>query len=77
MTLQQIQKEAVRSLSYEERVELGHFLNEFDGLSSAPQTEIDKEWDTEISDRIKDIDEGRVETVDGDEVMKRLRAKYL
>jgi hypothetical protein len=38
MTLQQIQKEAVRSLSYEERVELGHFLNEFDGLSSAPQT---------------------------------------
>lgn len=73
MTLQEIEKEVAHSLSYAERVELGYYLKEFDSLSSDSQEDVDNAWDAEISDRIKDIDEGRVELLDGPTVMREMK----
>lgn len=38
------------------------------------QARIDAEWAVEIERRERDVEEGRVQMVDGDEVMRRLRA---
>jgi putative addiction module component (TIGR02574 family) len=41
----------------------------------ASQEEIDAAWAQEIEKRIRDLDEGRVEAIDGELVMQRLRSR--
>ena len=47
-----------------------------ESLEDSEQTEIDAAWVEEIDRRIRDIDEGRVKLVPGEEVMERLRTRY-
>lgn len=49
-----------------------HLLASLDGLS---QEEIDAAWAEEIEKRIRDIDEGKVELIPGEEVMIKLRSR--
>ena len=43
-------------------------------FSEPPQCDIDAAWDREIDRRLKDVLEGRVELIDGDQVRKEARA---
>ena len=49
-----------------------HLLSSLDGPN---QKQIDAAWAEEIERRIREIDEGKVETIDGELVMERLRAR--
>lgn len=40
------------------------------------QTEIDAAWAEEIESRVRDIDEGRVELIPGEEVLAKLRSRF-
>ena len=42
-------------------------------FSEPPQCDIDAAWDREIDRRLKDVLEGRVELVDGDQVRREAR----
>jgi putative addiction module component (TIGR02574 family) len=42
--------------------------------SPAEQAEIDAAWSVEIERRVRDVEEGREELLDGDEIYRRLRA---
>ena len=44
-------------------------------LDSSEQAKIDAVWAEEIERRIRDIDEGRVELIPGEEVMAKLRSR--
>lgn len=50
----------------------GHLL---DSLNREDQNRIDALWADEIERRIKEIDEGKVTPIPGEEVMARLRAR--
>ena len=41
-------------------------------FSEPPQCDIDAAWDREIDRRLKDVLEGRVELIDGDQVMRKI-----
>ena len=43
-------------------------------FSEPPQCDIDAAWDREIDRRLKDVLEGRVELIDGDQVMRKIDA---
>lgn len=43
---------------------------------SSKQAEIDAAWAEEIERRIRDIDEGRVKLIPGEEVLARLRSRF-
>ena len=43
-------------------------------FSEPPQCDIDAAWDREIDRRLKDVLEGRVELIDGDQVRREARA---
>jgi putative addiction module component (TIGR02574 family) len=45
-------------------------------LDDPNQKEIDDAWAEEAERRLREIDEGKVELVDGELVMERLRARY-
>lgn len=61
------------SLSPGERAMLAdHLLASLDGPH---QKEIDAAWAQEAERRMREIDEGRVELIDGELVMKRLRSR--
>ena len=48
-----------------------------ESLNDAPnQKEIDAAWAVEIERRIRDFDQGKVEAIDGELVMQRLRSRY-
>jgi putative addiction module component (TIGR02574 family) len=49
-----------------------HLLASLDGPD---QRKIDAAWAEEIEKRIREIDDGTVETIDGELVMERLRAR--
>lgn len=49
-----------------------HLLSSLDGPN---QKEIDAAWAKEAERRMREIDEGQVETIDGELVMKKLRAR--
>ncbi|HXQ74545.1 MAG TPA: addiction module protein [Pyrinomonadaceae bacterium] len=51
----------------------GHLLESLDG---SEQTEVDAAWAEEIERRIRDIDEGRVELIPGEEVLAELRSRF-
>jgi putative addiction module component (TIGR02574 family) len=65
---------AALSLPPEERAMLADQLLE--SLDSPNQEEIDAVWAIEIEKRIREIDEGKVELIDGEAVMQRLRSRY-
>jgi putative addiction module component (TIGR02574 family) len=44
-------------------------------LDGPNQKEIDAAWAEEIERRIREIDEGKVETIDGEVVMRELRSR--
>jgi len=45
-------------------------------LEEPAQAEIDAAWANEIESRIREIDEGKVKLIPGEEVMERLRPRY-
>lgn len=63
--------EQAKMLSDDERAELGHEI-----LASVPaeQEESERAWAAELVRRVADVREGRVQTVDADELMVELRA---
>lgn len=52
---------------------VGHLLESLDG---SEQTEIDAAWAEEIERRVRDIDDGRVELIPGEEVLAELRSRF-
>ena len=65
---------AALELSPVDRAMLADRLRE--SLEDSEQTAIDAAWAKEIDSRIRDIDEGRVKLIPGDEVMESLRSRY-
>jgi len=64
---------AALSLSPTERAMLAdHLLSSLDGPH---QKEIDAAWAEEAERRMREIDEGKVELIDGELVMEKLRAR--
>jgi len=64
---------AALSLSPGERAMLAdHLLSSLDGPD---QKKIDAAWAKEVERRMREIDEGRAETIDGELVMRSLRAR--
>jgi putative addiction module component (TIGR02574 family) len=49
-----------------------HLLVSLDGPN---QKQIDAAWAEEVERRIREIDEGKVETIDGEVVMQKLRSR--
>jgi putative addiction module component (TIGR02574 family) len=65
---------AALSLSPGERAMLAdHLLASLDGPN---QKEIDAAWAEEAERRMREIDEGKVELIDGELVMARLRTRF-
>ena len=65
---------AALSLPPNERAILaGHLL---ESLDAPNQKEIDAAWAEEIEKRIREIDEGKVVTIDGELVMQKLRSRF-
>lgn len=51
----------------------GHLL---ESLDDSKQTETDAAWSEEVERRIRDIDEGRVKLIPGEEVLAELRSRF-
>ena len=65
---------AALSLPPGERATLAdHLLQSLDGPD---QKRIDALWAEEAERRLREIDEGRVETIDGELVMQKLRTRF-
>ncbi len=47
-----------------------------ESLNSPNQKQIDAAWAEEVERRIREIDEGRVETIDGELVTRKVRSSY-
>jgi hypothetical protein len=60
--------ESYAELSSEERHEFVSLVAPVDG------SEVSQEWREELHSRADDIDSGRVQLVDGEDVLRRLRA---
>ena len=50
-----------------------HLLASLDGEE---QKRLDAIWAEEVERRIRDVDEGKVETIDGELVMQKLRSRF-
>lgn len=50
--------------------------NLLESLDDSAQTDLDAAWSEEIERRIRDIDEGRVELIPGEEVLSELRTRF-
>ena len=78
-TFEQILKVAL-ALSPEERGTLAaRLIESLDDPAKedgATQEEIDAAWAIEAERRMREIDEGKVELVDGELVMQKLRSRY-
>lgn len=73
-TLEQVTKEAM-DLSPRQKLALAEFLLESADASSDPEAEAG--WDSEIRDRIRAIDEGRVVGVAYEDVMRSAEARLV
>ncbi len=71
-TLEQVTKEAM-DLSPRQKLALAEFLLESADAATDPDAEA--AWETEISDRIRAIDEGRVVGVASEDVMRSADAR--
>lgn len=68
-TVERIRKEA-SSLPFDEREALVRVLElDLDSVSDADAS-VEAEWDSEIADRVKDIEEGKVELISGAELRR-------
>lgn len=67
-------KEVLRELLALDPAEQDEVLEEL--WQSRTGGELSPEWEAEIARRIADLDAGRAKTVDGEEVMARLRQRY-
>lgn len=65
---------AALDLPPEARARLAGVLLE--SLDDSEQTDLDSAWSEEIERRIRDIDEGRVELIPGEEVLAELRSRF-
>ena len=65
---------AALALPPKERVMLADLLME--SIDTEDQERIDRLWAEEAERRLKEIEEGLVKTIPGDEVMRKLRARY-
>ena len=65
---------AALALPPQEREEVAERL--FRSLDGDGEAALSPEWKAEIQRRLKEIEEGTAELVDGEEVMKWLRSKY-
>lgn len=72
MTLQEIEKQALE-LTAEDQLDLAEKL--IANVSRYPDPEIEAAWLREVQRRVQDIDEGRVELLDGHEVIRRIRER--
>jgi putative addiction module component (TIGR02574 family) len=66
--------EAAMALPDDERAEVVARLQE--SLGGFANAEIAAEWEAEIADRLKAIDDGSVELIPAEEVHRELRKKY-
>jgi putative addiction module component (TIGR02574 family) len=69
---------AALTLSPQERAELAtRLIESLDGPRPTPdeQAEIDAAWDAEIARRLKEIDDGTAELIDGEEFLAKLRSR--
>jgi len=64
------------SLSPEEREALADELYDSLDAQEPPDPEWQSAWTTEIQSRIADVEQGRVELIDADDVHRELRVKY-
>lgn len=74
MTRYEKVRDAALDLSIEERSLLSEQL--WDSARTAKEREIDAAWIAEVERRVKSIEDGTAEFVDGEEVIRKLRAKY-
>lgn len=65
---------AALSLPPDERAMLADRVLE--SLDPPNQKQIDAAWAEEVERRIREIDEGKVETIDGELVMQELRSRF-
>jgi putative addiction module component (TIGR02574 family) len=65
---------AALDLPAPERAKLAGELLE--SLHDSPQTELDAAWSEEIERRIRDIHEGKVKLIPGEEVLAELRSRF-
>ena len=63
-------------LTEEERIRLAEELYESVEESDGTPEEIEAAWSEEIADRVEAFERGEVETIDGEEVFRRIRAQY-
>jgi putative addiction module component (TIGR02574 family) len=63
-------------LTEEERIRLAEDLYESVEESDGTPEEIEAAWSEEIADRVEAFERGQVETIDGEEVFRRIRAQY-
>ena len=73
-TLEQVTKEAM-DLPPRQKLALAEFLLE--SAEAAADPEAEAAWDSEIRDRIRAIDEGRVAGVSYDDVMRSAEARLV
>lgn len=65
---------AAMTLSPNERVMLAEHL--IDSIDGADQERIDRLWAEEAERRMKEIEDGVVKPIPGEEVMRRLESRY-
>lgn len=69
---------AALNLTVTERAELAtRLIHSLDGAPPSPdeQAAIDAAWDAETARRIKEIDDGTAELIDGDQFLAKLRSR--
>ena len=72
LSLDEIEAAAAR-LSADERGELVQFLIDLDHPADP---EVEAAWDREINRRLEEVRSGKVQLLDGEEVMREMREKY-
>ena len=74
MNVQQLAQQLV-TLQKRERIEIVRFLLFLDDNTSST-TDIESEWDNEIMDRVRAVDEGTAIGLDYQKVMEDIEKKY-
>ncbi len=73
-TIEDITTELIR-LPKRERLEIVRFLLFLDNRSSSSD-DIDADWEKEITDRIRAVDEGTAIGIDYDEAMEKINRRF-
>jgi putative addiction module component (TIGR02574 family) len=74
-TADEIRQEALR-LPPKDRARLaGELLHSLDELPDADREAVDAAWRAEVERRVRELREGKVQTLDGEKVMQELRAQ--